>query len=395
MAIHCKKSEATVFSWVMPRPLKTNSFKWLSSGVEIFPALIAAIESARKTVRLEVYTFSNDELGLRVRDILVKAGGRGVRVQVLIDAFGSTGLAKSFWEPLIATGGEVRVFNPVLYRRLGFRDHRKMLVCDEETAFIGGFNMSAEYDGDGVKKGWYDLGLEVVSPLAVQLAASFDEMFAHADSPHKIFRRSAHSSVKRDVTTDEGKLLLSGPGRGRNPFTRYFRKDLARAKNVQIICAYFLPSARIRRHLVRIARKGGTVQLLFPGKSDVFVSQLASQSLYRRLLKAGVEIYEYEPQILHAKLMLIDDLVYAGSSNLDPRSLYLNYELMVRVRNEKLLAEARELFASNLKFAKRIELAAWRKSRTWWRRMKQRWAYFLIVKLDPIVARWDYRQERR
>ncbi len=220
-------------------------------------------------------------------------------------------------------------------------------------------------------------------------------MFAHADSPHPFFRRLAHSSIKRDVTTDEGKLLLSGPGRGRNPFSRHFREDLYHAQTIQVICAYFLPSPRIRRHLVRIARRGGTVQLLFPGKSDVLISQLASQSLYRRLLKAGVEIYEYQPQVLHAKLMLIDDFVYAGSSNLDPRSLFLNYELMVRVQNKKLVAEAREIFARNLKFSKRIELAAWRNSRTWWRRMKQRWAYFLVVKIDPLIARWDYRRERR
>ncbi len=379
----------------MRRILKSNSFKWLSGGDEIFPALAAAIEGAHKTIRCEVYTFANDELGREFMELLVKARERGVRVQVLIDAFGSITLAGSFWEPLVSAGGEVRTFNPVFHHRLGFRDHRKMLVCDEETAFVGGFNFAKQYQGDGVKAGWYDLGLEVVSPLAVQLAAAFDEMFAHADSPHHMFRRFAHSSVKRDVTTEEGRLLLSGPGRGRNPFARNFRKDLMRAKSVQIICAYFLPSSRIRRQLIRVVRRGGKVQLLLPGKSDVFLSQLATQSLYRRLLRAGVEIYEYQPQILHAKLIIIDSLVYAGSSNLDPRSLHLNYELMVRVENKKLLADARSLFEHNLEFSRQIELEAWRKSRTWWRRMKQRWAYFLIVRIDPLIARLDRRPARR
>ncbi|HEX3798632.1 MAG TPA: phosphatidylserine/phosphatidylglycerophosphate/cardiolipin synthase family protein [Verrucomicrobiae bacterium] len=379
----------------MPRSQKTNGYRWLSSGVEIFPALFAAMENAQKTIRLEIYIFANDELGRKFRDALIAARVRGVRVQVLIDAFGSTTLPDSFWEPLRAVEGEVRVFNPVFYRRLGFRDHRKMLVCDEDIAYIGGFNVAEEYNGDGITKGWYDVGLEISSPLAVQLAAAFDEMFSHADSPHQLFLRTTHSSVKRDVTTDAGKLLLSGPSRGRSLFLRYFRRDLSQAQNVQIICAYFLPGRRIRRHLNRIARKGGKVQVLFPGKSDVFVSRLAAQSLYRRMLKAGVEIYEYEPQVLHAKLMLVDDLVYAGSSNLDPRSLYLNYELMVRVKNPKLVAEAREMFARDLKYAKRVERAEWKKSRTWWNRMKERWAYFIIARIDPLIARWDYRRARR
>ncbi|MDB6022817.1 MAG: Phospholipase D/Transphosphatidylase, partial [Pedosphaera sp.] len=105
-----------------------------------------------------------------------------------------------------------------------------------------------------------------------------------------------------------------------------------------------------------------------------------------------VEIYEYQPQILHAKLLIIDEVVYAGSSNLDPRSLYINYELMLRFQKSKLVAEARSLFAANLKHCQRIELEAWRKSRNWWSRFKQRWAYFLLVRVDPVIARWEYRR---
>jgi cardiolipin synthase A/B len=105
-------------------------------------------------------------------------------------------------------------------------------------------------------------------------------------------------------------LLLSGPGRGGSPFKRALRRDLARAKSVQIIVAYFLPYWSIRRDLTRIARRGGSVQLILPGKCDVLVSQLAGQSLYRRFLKAGVQIYEYQPQVLHAKLIIADNIVY-------------------------------------------------------------------------------------
>ncbi|HWF19249.1 MAG TPA: cardiolipin synthase B [Verrucomicrobiae bacterium] len=376
---------------MMTLAFKAGSYKWLQGGDEIFPALAASLNGARKTIRFEIYIYANDELGQHFRDLLVQSSARGVRVQVLIDSLGSLGLSTAFWKPLTETGGEVRWFNPDIPKRFSARDHRKILVCDEEVAFVGGFNMAVPYQGDGVKSGWLDLGLRIVSPLAVQLAAAFDEMFAGASCQPQEYSHphSKPMAAKRKVAVDEGELLLSGPGRGRNPFNRSLRRDLDGARNVQIIAAYFLPTWRIRRSLIFAARAGGKVQLILPAKSDVLLSQLACRSLYRRLLRAGVEIYEYQPQILHAKLIIIDGVVYVGSSNLDPRSLYINYELMLRFQKEKLVVEARALFAENLKHCQRIELESWRKSGTWWSKLKQRWAYFLLVRVDPVIARWQ------
>ena len=155
--------------------------------------------------------------------------------------------------------------------------------------------------------------------------------------------------------------------------------------------AYFLPTWRIRRDLTRIARRGGTVQLILPGKSDVLVSQLAGQSLYRRFLKAGVQIHEYQPQILHAKLIIADDVVYVGSANLDPRSLDINYELMIRFDHPDMAAQARAIFAGSLAHCRQITREEWRQSRTFWRRLKQRWAYWLLVRIDPYLARRQWR----
>ena len=131
--------------------------------------------------------------------------------------------------------------------------------------------------------------------------------------------------------------------------------------------------------------------MILAGKSDVLLSQLAGQSLYRRFLRAGVQIHEYTPQILHAKLIVIDDVVYVGSSNLDQRSLNINYELMVRFENKEMAAEAREVFASTLKHCRQITFEGWVKSRSLWRRIKQRWAYLLLVRFDPLIARWRWR----
>ena len=216
-------------------------------------------------------------------------------------------------------------------------------------------------------------------------------MFARADFRHKRFMRLRKSSAKKTVLSPPAQLLLSGPGRGRSPIKRALWRDLAAAANVQIIMGYFLPTWRIRRQLVRIARLGGQVQLILAGKSDVAVSQLAGQSLYRRFLKAGVGICEYQPQILHAKLVIIDDIVYVGSANLDQRSLNINYELMVRFENQEMATQARELFADKLQHCRQITLGEWAKSRTIWRRLKQRWAYFLLVRIDPYIARRQWR----
>jgi cardiolipin synthase A/B len=370
--------------------IESTRYKWLISGDEVFPAMLTAIRSAQRTIRFETYIYSNDELGLKFRDALVEAGQRGVKVQVLIDAFGSLTLSAGFWQPLRAAGGEMRWFNPLLLKAPGFRDHRKMLVCDEETAFVGGFNISANYLGDGVNSGWCDLGFQICSPLVSDLANAFDEMFARADFEHRPFMRLRRALTRREIKAEDGELLLSGPGRGHNPFKRHLRRDLAQAQTVRIIAAYFLPTRRIRRDLMRLARDGSRVQLILPEKSDVLLSQLACRSLYRRLLKAGIEIYEYTPQILHAKLVVVDDTVYVGSSNLDPRSLRINYELMLRFENRDLAAEARAVFEQKLNHCRRIEIEAWRTSRNWWNKLQGRLAYFILVRVDPLIANWYY-----
>jgi cardiolipin synthase len=220
----------------------------------MFPAMLAAIEAARESVCLETYIYAADAVGERFRTALVAARQQGARVRVLVDALGSRGLPGHFWQPLVAAGGEVRHFNPLALERLGIRDHRKLLVCDERVAFVGGFNIAGEYDGDGVSQGWHDLGVRVGGALVAQLAGAFDAMFVRADFQHKRFVRLRRSTARMAVRTPNEQLLLSGPGRGRNPIRRALRADLRRATRVQIMVPYFLPTWRIRRDLARVAR---------------------------------------------------------------------------------------------------------------------------------------------
>ena len=368
-------------------PARVTRWKWLRNGREAFPAMLAALAAAQESIRLEIYIFADDELGQKFREALVQARYRGVKVSVLVDGIGSHSLPKDFFAKLTETNGEFRVFNPIALKRFGIRNHRKLLVCDEQIAFIGGFNIAKEYDGDGITSGWCDLGLQFEGSLAKELAISFDEMFALADFKHKRLVRLWQAKHKRAIAAGEQQLLLGGPGRGANPIRRALYRDLARVRRVQIIEAYFLPTWRIRRALNRIARKGGEVKLILAGKSDVLLSQLAGRSLYRRLLKSGVQISEYQPQILHTKLLILDDVVYVGSANLDPRSLSINYELMLRFENPQMVAEAQEIFHDVQQHSAAIDYATWKRSRSFWARLKERWAYFLLVQIDPHVAR--------
>jgi cardiolipin synthase len=372
----------------------SSPFRWWTAGDEAFAAAGRAILAATQSVRLEIYIFADSPLGRRVREELTAAARRGVAVRVMVDAVGSFELADSFWRSLREAGAEVRWFNPLSLRGFAIRNHRKLLICDGQSAFIGGFNIGEQWMGDGVHSGWRDLALCVEGPLVGELAASFDDLFQRADLPHELFCRLRRSRAKKSVADHDWQLLLSGPGRGRNPFLTALNRGLNDARRVQFITPYFLPPLRLRRRLMRVARRGGQVQIILPAQSDIRLSRLAGQSLYRRLLKAGVEIYEYQPQILHTKLYLVDDTAYVGSANLDPRSLRINYELVVRFTRPALVNRARESFAETLAYCRRVELTPWCAARTGWQRLQQHWAHFILARLDPWVAGWQYRKLR-
>jgi cardiolipin synthase len=365
------------------------TFRWLRTGQEAYAASLEAVDAATRTIRCEVYIFESGEPGTSVRDALTRASARGVQVRVLLDAFGSLTLSDNYWEPLRQAGGEMRWFNPLSLQRFNIRDHRKLLVVDETVALVGGFNVAPMWRGDGLTSGWRDVGLRLTGPLADELAQSFDSMFSLADFRHRRFPRWRRSAARRHIPAAGGQLLLSGPGRGRSPIRRALQHDLARSSRVHIIAAYFLPPPRLRRAISRAARRGAQVQLILPGKSDIPLMQAASRSLYQRLLRAGVEIYEYAPQILHTKFVLLSDGVYVGSANLDVRSLSINYELLLRLTEPSVLSEAEAIFQEHLAHSQPIDRRTWRQARTVWSKIKERWASFLFTRIDPYVTRWQ------
>ncbi len=368
--------------------------EWLRTSAIAFEAMLIAIGQAQSYIRLETYICTDCELSRRFRSALIAARQRGVRVAVMIDAFGSLLLPDSFWQPLIDAGGVFKRFNPLSLNRLAYRNHRKLLTCDGVVAFIGGFNLSEEYDGDGVTSGWRDLGMVLRGGIVAELSRSFDLLAGKASMRHELWQRLRRGGSETIARGRRWQLLLNIPSFHRRMIKQTLVNDLQNVRQVRIIAAYFLPTWRIRRQLLRIARQGGKVQLILAGHSDVRLAQLASHRVYGAFLRAGVEIYEYQPQILHAKMVILDDVAYAGSANLDLRSLNFNYELMVRIADPKLAAEAREIFEADLARSRKIDRVEWGRSRSWWMRIKERVAHFLLARIDPFVAHWQLRQLR-
>jgi cardiolipin synthase len=374
-----------------------DTYRWLTTGTAFYAAVTAAIHEARQSVRLETYCYTPGQPGDQIRAALTQAARRGVSIQVLVDGFGSRNLPSGYWDTLRQAGGRTKVFNPLRWSCIACRNHRKLLVCDDQVAFVGGFNITAEENGDGVSAGWRDLGLRLAGSLAAELAASFDALYARAElRPKRLPRLRLPAFLRRGRGPHDRQpqLLESGPAGTRTSIKGSLSRDLRQARNVRIISAYFLPTWRLRKALLRLARRGGDVQFVTAGRSDVPAARLAGRTLYHKFMSAGIRIFEYEAQVLHTKLLIIDDVVYVGSANLDSRSLNINYELLIRLDSRQLALEAGAIFADHLEHCRQIEPGAWERSRSLWEKLKERLAYYLLARVDPFIARRQLRRLR-
>lgn len=365
--------------------------RWLKNGLEYFESLERGLERARRSIRLEVYIIGDDSAGRRIRAALISAVGRGVKVTVLADGLGSADLPSGWWTPLVNAGGKVHVFNPLASRRIGIRDHRKLVVVDDRIAWVGGINLSDDYTGDGVTRGWADCGFCIEGSAAGHLSKEFDLMVAETASrqPKVVVGRIRRGSRPPARLIGRGlELMVSGPGRLANSFQRSLREDVAGSRKVRFAVAYFLPGYRMRQLLRRIAMRGASVQIVVPGRTDVPVALRAARHLYSGLMRAGIEIWEYQPQVLHTKLFLANRAAYVGSSNLDTRSLHINYELMLRLTDPGLVAQAQSMFGELLDRSTRIDPVVWATSRSWLQRWREQWAFWILSRADPYVTRW-------
>ncbi|HTE43293.1 MAG TPA: phospholipase D-like domain-containing protein [Steroidobacteraceae bacterium] len=363
-----------------------HQFQFLPTGASALDTLISRIDAAQRSICLEMYIFRADATGDRVRAALLSARQRGLPVFMVLDHFGSGDLPRHHFDELQKAGAHIRFFNPSRVLRVAFRNHRKLCVIDDRIAIVGGFNVGDEYAGDGVHAGWRDLGLEISGPLIVELQRSFYRMFSAARMDRKAFTFISRGRYRHAPSLDRPALLTAGPGFGGALMRRALYRDLLGSRRVSVVAAYFAPTWTMRRRLSKAAKQG-SVQLILAGKSDVQILRMAAQHLYSRLLRDGVRIAEFQPQILHTKLFVIDDVVYVGSCNLDVRSLRLNFELLVRIPCPALAEQARVLFAADLKQSIQVASEEWTSKTGRWEKMKRRVAYWMVMRLDPFLAR--------
>ncbi len=293
----------------------------LDGGADAYPRMLLAINRAKRTVHLEVYAFAPSGVGALFIAALVEAQGRGARVEVVIDGWGSALGGRAVAAALRVGGCDVTIYNrlrAVLIGRFG-RNHRKILLVDDEVAFIGGINIGDENVADGARVAWADLGLEITGPACARLG--------------QMIRREPHRLGEGSLS-----ILLCGVGGGWRLRRRYLKAFEGARDRIHVAHGYFLPDRRLVRAITAAARRGVQVRLLLAGQSDVPFARAATRSLYHRLLKAGVIIHEWSGSVLHAKVATVDGrCLLVGSFNLDPFSL-ANLEALVEVDNRAVVA---------------------------------------------------------
>jgi len=307
-----------------------TNVKLFSRGDESFRNIFDSIRDSKKFICLQFYIFRNDETGRELSEILKQKSREGIRVYILYDHFGSFGTPRSFWKQIKKAGVEVRASHPFKWTtplRYVHRDHRKLIVIDSKKAFTGGLNIANEYSGFHLrtkKKVWRDTGILLEGPIVSVLFETFKKSWYTWGGEEIEFRGEVGASCKGISAIPI--FVHSSKGRRRMRRLLYYSINHAK-KLIFLTTAYFTPSRRMLETLEAAVRRGVRVRLLVPSRSDVPAASYAGRAFFSRLLKAGVEIYIYVGEILHAKTYLFDECWgIIGSTNLDFQSLRYNDE---------------------------------------------------------------------
>ncbi|RST29635.1 phosphatidylserine/phosphatidylglycerophosphate/cardiolipin synthase family protein [Sphingomonas ginkgonis] len=362
-----------------------NRLLLIEQGAERLRTLLEMIDEAETSFRILFYMFTEDSAGQAVRDRLVSAAQRGVKVTLLIDGFGCTA-KPDFFAGLRDAGGHFCVFHPRYSARYLLRNHQKLVVADDRRAIVGGANISQSYLEDVSEKRWRDLWLLVEGPAAHHAGRYFDALFRWTTS-HKPRMRDLRRLVTR-YTQRRGKVqwVFSGPMQRRNPWPERIARDLQDSNRFDLIAAYFAPPFGMTRRIRHLARTG-CVRIITAGKTDNNATIAAARFTYSRLLRRGAEIYEYQPVKLHTKLAVFDEVVHIGSSNFDFRSLYLNLEVMLRVDDPGFAAQMRGYFEREMADCLRITPEIHKARASLPRRVKWAISNFLVTSMDYTVTR--------
>jgi len=313
-----------------------NEVALLRAGAETFPAMLDAIASARRTIHFETYIIQDDRTGQRFSDALIERARAGVAVRLVYDAVGALELGAGFVARLREAGVEVVEYRPIApwRRRWGWlrRDHRKIVVVDDEVAFTGGINIADDYaDAADGGKGWHDIHCQVRGPIVLDLSRSFRRVWLREGGA--VYPAPPRPEAMLAEGPVVGRMLDNSERRRRRVFRRaYVRAINAARESVYLENAYFLPDRGVRAALYRAVRRGVDVAVIVPGNSDVKAIEFAGLYVYRRLTRRGVRILSWRGPMMHAKTAVVDGAWSTiGSYNLDHVSLHQNLEVTVEV----------------------------------------------------------------
>ena len=374
-------------------PLTTgNAVLLLQDGPATYRAMLASIAAAQDHIHMETYILDDDEVGRQFMQALLERQRAGVQVNLIRDSVGTFGTPAALFAPLLASGGAVLEFNPVnpWVGRLPWapnqRDHRKLLVVDGRTAFLGGINISSVYSGGSTRKpvagvlAWRDTDLQLQGPVVAELQKLFLASWASQQGPPLAQRQ--WFPPPRAVGPLVVRAIGSSPDEPHSRIHATLLSAIASAQtSVQITNAYFAPDPQLLDALLAAARRGVAVTMILPGQTDSWLVLQAGRRHYEALLRAGIQLHERQGAILHAKVVLVDGVwATVGSTNLDWRSYLHNHEVNAVVLGVAFGNQVQAMFAKDLAASRPVNLAQWlardqpQKLREWF---AQLWEYWL------------------
>jgi len=371
----------SIGSLLGPALLPGNKVTSLRNGDEIFPAMLAAIHSAKKNIHCETFIYWSGDIGDQFTEALCERSKAGVHVKLIIDAIGSLKIDKRFEKRLKECDVKVVEYHPVSWYDIGSdsklnnRTHRKLLIVDGTIGFTGGVGIADEWNGHAQDKDhWRDMHYRVEGPVVAQLQSAFLDNWMKTTG--EVLHDEPDFPELKPVGDQEAQVFKSGANGGAQSMQLLFLLSMSAARqNIRIGNAYFVPDDLTINSLIDARQRGVRVQIIVPGPHiDEQVVRHASRSTWGKLLEKGVEIYEYQPTMYHTKLLIVDDRwVSVGSSNLDNRSFQLNDEANLNVLNQPFAQAEIKIFEDDLKHSKPYTHDDW-KHRPFWDRFKEGFA---------------------
>jgi cardiolipin synthase len=382
--VHDAQFARSIGSLLGPPLLDGNAVTELLNGDQIFPAMLAAIRAAEKTICFETYIYWRGEVGRRFTDALAERARAGVRVHVLVDWVGAK-VDEDMLAEMRGAGVEFEFFRPLRWYnldRINNRTHRKFLVVDGKVGFTGGVGVADHWLGNAQDKDhWRDTHFRLEGPAVTQMQAGFMDNWSRTTGV--LLHGDAYFPPLSPAGTARGQVVRSSPDDGSEATHILYMLSLASARRrIYIANSYFLPDDIAVRTLVAARKRGVDVQVIVPGPIiDTGITRRASRARWGPLLEAGIEIHEYLPAMYHCKVLVVDDLwVSVGSTNFDERSFKLNGEGNLNVLDEAFARRQVETFFQDRARARRITLEEWR-NRPWKEKLLERAANLLGAQL--------------